>query len=106
MKDVPLHVRMDMWMQHDGASPHYTVSLRQVMNKIFDEKLIGRGSPAAWPPRLPDLTSPDYSLWGFVKEHAMAVARTSPDNMKEIIRRACTEITPQMLSEVRWSFHQ
>ena len=56
IEDVPLHVRMNMWMQHDGAPPHY--------------------------------------------------APTTPDEMKERIRRACTEITPQILAEVRRSFHQ
>ena len=76
------------------------------MNEIFDEKRIGRGVPVAWPPRSPDLTSSDYFLWGFIKERVMAVAPTMPDDMKERIRRACTEITPQMLAEVRWSFHQ
>ena len=30
----------------------------------------------------------------------MAVAPNTPDDMKERIRRACTEITPQMLTEV------
>ena len=34
------------------------------------------------------------------------VAPTTPDDMKERIRRACTEITLQMLAEVRGSFHQ
>ena len=46
---------------------HYALCSIQVMNEIFDEKWIGRGGPAAWPPRSPDLTSPDYFLWGFVK---------------------------------------
>ena len=59
----------------------------------------------AWPPRSPDLTSPDYFLWGFVKERVMAVAPNTPDDMKERIRRACTEMTPQVLAEVRRSFH-
>ena len=36
----------------------------------------------------------------------MAVAPTTHEDMKERIRRACTEITPQMLAEVRQSFHQ
>ena len=36
----------------------------------------------------------------------MAVAPTTPDDMKERIRQVCTEITPQMLAEVRRSFHQ
>ena len=36
----------------------------------------------------------------------MTVAPTTPDDMKERIRRACTEITPQMLAQVRLSFYQ
>ena len=35
---MPLNVHMNMWMQHDGAPPHYALYSRQVMNKIFDEK--------------------------------------------------------------------
>ena len=52
------------------------------MNEIFDAKWIGRGGPVAWPPRSPDITSPDYFLWGFVKERVMAVVSTTPDDMK------------------------
>ena len=62
MEDGPLHVRMNMWMQHDGASPNYTLCSRQVMNEIFEERWIGRGDPLAWPSRSPDLTSLDYFL--------------------------------------------
>ena len=39
-------------------------------------------------------------------QNVMAVAPTTPDDMKERIRRACAEITPQILAEVRRSFHQ
>ena len=41
MEDVFLHVHMHMWIQHDGAPPHYALCSRQVMNEIFDEKWIG-----------------------------------------------------------------
>ena len=40
MEDVPSHVRMNMWMQHDGPPPHYALCSKQVMNEIFDEKWI------------------------------------------------------------------
>ena len=106
MEDVPLHIRMNMLMQHDGAPPHHALCSRQVMNEIFDEKWLGRGSPAPWPPCSPELTSPDYFLYGFFEERVMAVAPTMPDDMKERIRHACTEITPEMLAEVRRSFYQ
>ena len=106
MKVVPLHVRINMRMQHEGASPHYALCSKQVMNEIFPEKWIRRGGPVAWPLLLPDLASPDYFLWGFVKECVMAVTPTTPDDMKERIGRACTEITPRILAEIRWYFHQ
>ena len=35
MEDVPLHVRMNMRMQHDGALPHYALCLRQVIFFFF-----------------------------------------------------------------------
>ena len=77
MEDVPLHISMNM---------------NPIMPLIIS--------------RSPDLTSPDYFLWGFVKERVMAVASTTPDGMKGRKRRACTEITPQILAEVRRSFYQ
>ena len=69
MEDVHLHVRMNMWMQHDGAPPHYALCSGQVINEIFDEMWIVRGGPVAWPPRLPDLTSPDY-FYGVLSKNA------------------------------------
>ena len=36
----------------------------------------------------------------------MPVALTTPDDKEERIRRACTEISPEMLAEVMRSFHQ
>ena len=74
MEDMSLHVRMNMWMQHDGAPPHYALCSRQVMNEIYDEKWITRGGPVAWPPSSPDITSPDYFLWGLVKEHGLFIS--------------------------------
>ena len=47
MEGVPLPVRMNMWIQHDGAPPHYALCSIQVMNEIFDEKWIGRGGSVA-----------------------------------------------------------
>ena len=76
------------------------------MNEIFDKKWKGRSGAVAWPPCSPDLSAPDYFLWGFVKERVMAVAPTTPDDRKERIRQTYTEITPQMLAEVRRFFHQ
>ena len=83
-----------------NENPRWTITVP------FQRLWIGLGGPVAWPPRSPDLTSPDHFLWGFVEECVMAVASTTPDDMKERILQTCTEITSQMLAEVRRSFHQ
>jgi hypothetical protein len=43
------------------------------LNETFPGRWIGRGSEAspalfAWPPRSPDLTTPDNAPWRFIKE--------------------------------------
>ena len=52
MKDVPLHVRMNMWMQDDGAPHHYALCSRQAMNEIFDEKTTWKKEYAEHVPKL------------------------------------------------------
>jgi len=56
-----------MYFQHDGAPPHYTNRVRELLNKLFPNRWLGRGGPVAWPPRSPDLTPLDYCLWGHMK---------------------------------------
>jgi len=35
LEDVPLNVRVDMWMQHNGAPPHNAMYSTLVMNYMF-----------------------------------------------------------------------
>jgi hypothetical protein len=60
-------------LQLDGAPPYFALHMRDYLNETFPGWWIGRGSeaspaPFAWPPRSPDLTTPDNVLWGFIKE--------------------------------------
>ncbi|PSN29926.1 hypothetical protein C0J52_27675, partial [Blattella germanica] len=36
---------------------------------FFEDRSASSPAPFAWPPRSPDLTTPDNALWGFIKEH-------------------------------------
>ena len=60
---VPLNVRQDMWFQHDGAPPHFSLHVRELMDRRFEQRWIGRGGPIACPPGSPDLTPLDFFLW-------------------------------------------
>ena len=56
-----------MYLQHDGAPPHYTRHVRDYLNESFTNRWLGRGGPVAWPPRSPDLTPLDFYLWSHIK---------------------------------------
>jgi len=55
-----------MWIQLDGAPPHYVRIVRNFLNRRND-MWIRQGEPIAWPARSSDLTSSDFYLWGYVK---------------------------------------
>ena len=62
--------RRHILFQSDGAPPHWGLQVRAFLNDTFPERWIGRGGPAAWPPRSPDIYSLDFFLWGYMKIEA------------------------------------
>lgn len=98
LEDVPLEVRQNMWFQHDGCPAHYSAIVREVLNRNYNDCWIGRGGPVNWPARSPDLTSPDFFLWGYLKEKVYTEVPNTRENMVERIRYACAQITPDTLS--------
>jgi hypothetical protein len=62
---VPLNQRYQLWLEHDGAPPPYSVLAREELQMQFGENWIGRRGPINWPVRSPDLTPLDFFfLWG------------------------------------------
>ena len=67
-KLIELGIKNRVWLQQDGAPAHFALPVRALLNAKFPDRWIGRGSNSfAWPPRSPDLTTPDNSLWVFIK---------------------------------------
>jgi len=56
-----------MWIQLDGAAPHYARIVRDFLNERYPHRWIGRHGSIAWLARSPDLTSPDFYFWGYLK---------------------------------------
>jgi hypothetical protein len=48
-------------VQQYGATPHTTHVSMALLRGLFGERLISRG---IWPPRSPDLSPPDFYMWG------------------------------------------
>lgn len=104
LEEVPLQIRLAMWYQHDGCPAHFAYAVRDILNRLFPNKWIGRGGPVPWPPRSPDLTAPDFFLWGMLKEKCYADIPTTPDDMKQRIRNACANISRKTLRDVQEAF--
>ena len=53
-----------------------------------------------WPSRSPDLTSPDFLLWGYLKKKVLVNKPQSLIELKKIITREIREIRPETLEKV------
>lgn len=78
----------NIWLQHDGAPPHYGVHVRHFLDNVFPHKWIGRRGRIEWPARSPDLSPLDYFFWGYLKEK---VYKTKPQNLDELRNRIVRE---------------
>lgn len=75
-----------VWMQ-DGAPPHVSNSVKQLLQQTFGDKVISRHFQFAWPPRSPDLTPMDFWLWGYLKSKVyIGAPKTLPDLKDSIVR--------------------
>jgi hypothetical protein len=75
-----------LWYMQDGAPAHWAKPVRSWLDEKFPNRWIGRGGEIAWPPRSPDLTPPDFFLWGVLKERVYQLkARTIADLKAAIV---------------------
>lgn len=88
------------WFQQDGAPPHTSKFAIDKMKKWFPGRLISKHGDIDWPPRSPDLTPPDFYLWGFLKS---VVYKSKPKTLAELknnIRREIRKISAATLEKV------
>ena len=95
------------WWQ-DGVPAHYALRIRQLLNREFPGRWMGRGSarhpaPVAWPPRSPDLTPLDFWVWGHLKQQIFTqdFRPRTIDELKDAIRRAVAELNEDEEVRVR-----
>jgi len=96
-RGIPLH---KVWFQQDGASAHTTHWVISYLHEVFRTRLISGKSPVMWPPRSPDLTYPDFFLWGRLKSVVYETPPHSLAQLKQRVRRAIREVTPDMLGSL------
>ena len=85
----------DFWFMQDGARPHRTSDVFELLAEHFDTIIIALDAPAhvhggiEWPPYSPDLNPCDFSLWGYYKSK---VWETNPKILQELEKAIFTVI--------------
>ena len=66
------------YFQQDGATAHTANNTMRCLQNVFGRRLISKG---LWPPRSPDLSPPDFYLWGAMKG---SVYRNRPKTLGDL----------------------
>uniref|UniRef100_V5GSF2 Transposable element Tc1 transposase n=1 Tax=Anoplophora glabripennis TaxID=217634 RepID=V5GSF2_ANOGL len=83
LDDMPLAQRYHMFFQHDGAPPHNSHIVRELLNHNFGDNWIGTYGPNRWPPRSPDLTPIDFYFWGDLKDKIYKYRANNVEELRE-----------------------
>jgi len=67
------------------------------LNAKFPNRWTGRDGPTPWPPRSPDITPLDFSLWRYVKDKVFSTPVPDITNLMARITDAFATITEDML---------
>lgn len=94
------------WFQQDGATSHSARETMNLLNEHFPGRIISRYADFAWPPCAPDLTVPDFFLWGYLKSKVYTNAPKTLAELKTNITDEIQKITPAMLKKVMENAHK
>lgn len=89
-----------MWFQQDGAGGHSAKRTIALLRQSFGNRVISKNAAVPWPPRSPDLTAPDFFLWGHLKAEVYRTPLASIAQLKRRIRKSIHKIPVQALGSV------
>ncbi|GFX33121.1 uncharacterized protein TNCV_5042891 [Trichonephila clavipes] len=76
---------------------HTSRDSMKVLTEFFDDRVISKG---LWPPRSPDMSIPEFLLWGYLKNVAVRNNAHTLDELKSNILHAISDINSHILREV------
>lgn len=79
---VPPNELRNVWFQQDGCPAHSTRQVMEVLRNTFGDNIISNNGPINWPARSPDITPPDFYLWGYAKNEVYGFS--PPENRQEL----------------------
>ena len=78
------------YFQQDGATSHTSHASTAEIQSFFGHRLISKG---LWPRQSPDLTPPDYFLWGYLKGRVYQNKPRTKDALKANITEYIQAVT-------------
>ncbi len=84
----------DIVFQQDNARPHVAKETMTMLREFFGDRII------TWPPRSPDLSPPDFFLWGTLKNTVYKNAPATIDELKKKIEHEMNVIPLVTLRKV------
>src|ERR1700712_2412956 len=88
---IPIAYRANLVWQQDGAPYHRSVDIRNYLDDNYVDWIGERGT-IAWPARSPDLTPPDYFLWGTLKNMVYEERFETENELKISVTNAVEEL--------------
>ena len=86
------------WFQQNGASSHTTKASTASSQNFFGDRIVGRG---LWPPRSPDLTSPDFCCADFLKKECTAITQDAWRTFNTILKRLLPALSKQLFDKLQ-----
>jgi hypothetical protein len=72
----------------------------EMLKQFSDDRIISKN---LWPPWSPDLTLPDYFLWGYLKQIVYSNRPQTIEDLKQNIEVAISNISQETLKKVVWN---
>lgn len=85
----------NLWFQQDGATAHTARATMTILRELFGDRLISKNADFPWPPRSPDLTAPDFFLWGYLKGRVYINKPKTIRELKKNIREEIANLQPE-----------
>lgn len=90
----------NIYFQQDGATSHTNRKTIALLHEIFPSGVISRFGDIDWPPRSPDLTAPDYFLWGYLKDKVYINQPKTITQLKDNISEQIAMISIELCQKV------
>jgi hypothetical protein len=84
-------------LQQDGVTSHTVNSTMEMLKQFFNDRIISKNLR---PPRSPDLSPPDYFLWGYLKQVVYSYRPQTIEDLKQNTEVAISNISKETLKKV------